>query len=607
MKQTIIALLVSNTVALKFIDPESPCRKVSTEPKVENPGAALEPVADLPETHIWNNVDGVSYLTNLRNQHIPQYCGSCWAHAATSALSDRIKIARKAAWPDINIAPQVLISCSGDDGCHGGEAFNAFEWMNSNEVTDETCSIYRARGHDNGAECSSMIKCENCMPGKPCFAQDDYKVYHTDKYGKVSGEDAMMQEIFQRGPIACGIAVPDALEDYTSGIFNDTTGDVNIVHDISVVGWGVEDGVKYWTVRNSWGTHYGEDGFVRVIRGVNNIAIETDCAWATPVDTWTNDQRHHNTEEENAVTGPNSDIVPETDLFMTKGGCRVPQASFTNGEKPLPVQAWEELAESDIPENWDWSNVDGTNFLSWNKNQHIPVYCGSCWAQGSTSALADRFNILQKDLNTTPVALNAQVIVNCRAGGSCEGGNPGGVYEFANEKGIPDSSCEQYVAHDLDESKCEPIDICKDCTWPPCPVGESCQDKCWAVDYKKYYASHYYSLRGAAKMKAEIVKNGPISCGIMVTDKFEDYAGGIYSEFKLLPMINHEISVVGFGKDAESGEEYWIGRNSWGTYWGEGGFFRMATGHHGLGIENDCTAGIPTFTKPGEEAIEYIQ
>jgi len=607
MKQTIIALLVSNTVALKFIDPESPCRKVSTEPKVENPGAALEPVTDLPETHIWNNVDGVSYLTNLRNQHIPQYCGSCWAHAATSALSDRIKIARKAAWPDINIAPQVLISCSGDDGCHGGEAFNAFEWMNSNEVTDETCSIYRARGHDNGAECSSMIKCENCMPGKPCFAQDDYKVYHTDKYGKVSGEDAMMQEIFQRGPIACGIAVPDALEDYTSGIFNDTTGDVNIVHDISVVGWGVEDGVKYWTVRNSWGTHYGEDGFVRVIRGVNNIAIETDCAWATPVDTWTNDQRHHNTEEENAVTGPNSDIVPETDLFMTKGGCRVPQASFTNGEKPLPVQAWEELAESDIPENWDWSNVDGTNFLSWNKNQHIPVYCGSCWAQGSTSALADRFNILQKDLNTTPVALNAQVIVNCRAGGSCEGGNPGGVYEFANEKGIPDSSCEQYVAHDLDESKCEPIDICKDCTWPPCPVGESCQDKCWAVDYKKYYASHYYSLRGAAKMKAEIVKNGPISCGIMVTDKFEDYAGGIYSEFKLLPMINHEISVVGFGKDAESGEEYWIGRNSWGTYWGEGGFFRMATGHHGLGIENDCTAGIPTFTKPGEEAIEYIQ
>jgi len=128
--------------------------------------------------------------------------------------------------------------------------------------------------------------CENCDPSKGCFNQDNYKVYHTDEYGKVSGEQAMMQEIYQRGPIACGIAVPDALENYTSGIFEDKTGDMDIVHDISVVGFGVEDGTKYWTVRNSWGTHFGESGFFRVVRGTNNIAIETDCAWATVQDTW---------------------------------------------------------------------------------------------------------------------------------------------------------------------------------------------------------------------------------------------------------------------------------------------------------------------------------
>jgi len=134
-----------------------------------------------------------------------------------------------------------------------------------------------------------MTICENCMPGKPCFAQDNYKIYHTEEYGHVSGEAAMMQEIYQRGPIACGIAVPDALENYSSGVFTDTTGDLNIVHDISIVGWGVDNGTKYWTVRNSWGTHYGESGFVRVVRGINNIAIESDCAWATPFNTWTND------------------------------------------------------------------------------------------------------------------------------------------------------------------------------------------------------------------------------------------------------------------------------------------------------------------------------
>merc|ERR1712127_72760 len=91
------------------------------------------------------------------------------------------------------------------------------------------------------------------------------------------------------------------------------------------------------------------------------------------------------------------------------------------------------------------------------------------------------------------------------------------------------------------------------------------------------HAKNYYSLRGAAKMKADLAKYGPIACGIEVTDAFEKYTGGIYSEFKLFPQINHEISVVGYGVDAKSGEEYWIGRNSWGTYWGEGGFFKMAT------------------------------
>jgi len=98
-------------------------------------------------------------------------------------------------------------------------------------------------------------------------------------------------------------------------------------------------------------------------------------------------------------------------------------------------------------------------------------------------------------------------------------------------------------------------------------------------------------------MKAEIYKNGPISCGMDVTDAFEnDYKGGIYSEKKMFPMINHEIAIVGWGYDEDSKTEFWIGRNSWGTYWGEMGFFRMKMHSDNLAIENDCTAGIPTFT-----------
>ena len=451
--------------------------------------------------------------------------------------------------------------------------------------------------------------CRNCNPHEPCFVPDSYYVYNVDQYGQVSGEQAMMQEIYQRGPIACGIAVPDSLEAYTGGIYQDTTGDLNIVHDISVVGFGVENGTKYWTVRNSWGTHWGESGFFRVIRGVNNIAIETDCSWATPTDTWSTPWIHQTTEAEK--NDPNNDVTngpypdsSEDDKFLTKSSScrRVQKAEFKQGEvKNIPM-AWETTDASTLPKNWDWRNVNGTNYVSWNKNQHIPQYCGSCWAQGSTSALADRFNILLGDKNPTPIALNAQVMINCQAGGSCDGGDPSGVYDYAYHTGVPDSSCEQYVAKNL-EGECQPIDICRDCTWPPPAANESGIEGCKAVDYKKYYVSNYYGLSGADKMKAEIYKNGPISCGMDVTDNFEKYAGGIYSEWKLFPMINHEISILGYGYDDESQTEYWIGRNSWGTYWGEHGFFRIKMHSDNLAIETDCVAGIPSMTKVATESL----
>lgn len=131
----------------------------------------------LPTNWQWSDVNGTNYLTNVRNQHVPQYCGSCWAHAATSSFSDRIKIMRNAAWPDINIAPQVLISCSPSFGCHGGNAINSYKWMSEHEITDETCSIYIGRGLDNGQECSPMVHCRNCSPGNACFIPDEYYVY----------------------------------------------------------------------------------------------------------------------------------------------------------------------------------------------------------------------------------------------------------------------------------------------------------------------------------------------------------------------------------------------------------------------------------------------
>jgi cathepsin X len=110
-------------------------------------------------------------------------------------MSDRIKIMRKAQWPEINISPQVLLSCEKKDlGCHGGDSLTAFEWIHQNEITDETCSIYRARGHENGLDCAPDVMCKNC--GKECFVPDEYPIYKVTEYGHLSGEKAMMNEIY---------------------------------------------------------------------------------------------------------------------------------------------------------------------------------------------------------------------------------------------------------------------------------------------------------------------------------------------------------------------------------------------------------------------------
>ena len=97
----------------------------------------------------------------------------------------------------------------------------------------------------------------------------------------------------------------------------------------------------------------------------------------------------------------------------------------------------EYLKLEDIPASFDWRNVSRVNYLSWTKNQHIPVYCGSCWAQAATSAIADRINIARN--RTWPdISLSPQVIINCQAGGSCNGGMSSLVYQYAKTNGIPE-------------------------------------------------------------------------------------------------------------------------------------------------------------------------
>lgn len=122
-------------------------------------------------------------------------------------------------------------------------------------------------------------------------------IYGVDEYGQFSREEgdielAMMNEIYQRGPISCQLALTMEFYNYTGGIFEDETGKKGYEHDISITGWGEQNGVKYWNLRNSWGTYWGEDGDMRIVRGKDNLGVETRCSWGVPRDTWTNDERN---------------------------------------------------------------------------------------------------------------------------------------------------------------------------------------------------------------------------------------------------------------------------------------------------------------------------
>ena len=181
------------------------------------------------------------------------------------------------------------------------------------------------------------------------------------------------------------------------------------------------------------------------------------------------------------------------------------------------------------------------------------------------------------------------------------------MYREIHLNGIPDSSCMQYVAKNLDKDHCEAIDICRDCNPPVPKANETLEENCYAVEHTDYYVAEYGFLSGADKMKAEIYQNGPISCGIDATSKLERYNGGIFSQQLDNPQINHEISVTGWGLDEETNTEYWIVRNSWGTYWGEQGFARFQMYTDNLLIETECSYGIPSFVKTAKSSAFLTQ
>ena len=136
----ISAVAHAETNPFRRVSKERPCRVAPTvrpEPLIKKPLVWLS-AEDLPKQKLWNDVDGTNYLTTVKNQHIPQYCGSCWAHGTTEALNDRACIKSGGSMTTLYSVADTTACCGAVScqsfGCNGGQVGTPWRWFESKGV-----------------------------------------------------------------------------------------------------------------------------------------------------------------------------------------------------------------------------------------------------------------------------------------------------------------------------------------------------------------------------------------------------------------------------------------------------------------------------------------
>jgi cathepsin X len=133
------------------------------------------PTDNLPPSWDWRDVGGVDLTSPIRSQYLPQWCGSCWAHGTTSALADRINIARHAAADgpkgSVLLSVQNLLDCGWSDGdtgsCNGGSWEKSLEYIAQEGITDDSCSPYQAADRNCLSKHRMCTLCWSDQPPRP--------------------------------------------------------------------------------------------------------------------------------------------------------------------------------------------------------------------------------------------------------------------------------------------------------------------------------------------------------------------------------------------------------------------------------------------------------
>lgn len=204
-------------------------------------------------------------------------CGSCWAFASSQCLGDRFCIKTNGTI-DVVLSPQYQVSCDKTAlGCNGGSPNLVWRFLTNHGTTTIQCIPYIS-GNRYVPKC--MTNCTNNQRMEMYKAANYYRVGSILNPRKYIHD--IMKDIMYNGPVDATYVVYSDFKNYKSGVYHHVKGGIVALHSVRVIGWGIEDGVPYWLVANSWGTHWGLEGFFKIRRGVNECYFETLIYTGTP-------------------------------------------------------------------------------------------------------------------------------------------------------------------------------------------------------------------------------------------------------------------------------------------------------------------------------------
>ncbi|KAK8899396.1 hypothetical protein M9Y10_001712 [Tritrichomonas musculus] len=184
-------------------------------------------------------------------------CGSCWAFSVIQAQESQWALVNKEL---LDLSEQNLVDCvTSCYGCGGGDEYVSYDYVISNQQglwNLQKDYPYTAVGGT----------CKFSLEKGVAKVTGYYRPTITDD------EDALAAACEKDGVVSIAIDASNwSFQLYTTGIYDEPSCQPhNLDHAVGLVGFGVEDGTQYWIVRNSWGTSWGEKGYIRMVRGKNN-------------------------------------------------------------------------------------------------------------------------------------------------------------------------------------------------------------------------------------------------------------------------------------------------------------------------------------------------